>query len=229
MGPLPAAGSWVRLEVPANLVGLEGYTLHGMAFSMWGGRATWDRAGKTSSAGVGSSLQWLVSDHLGTPRMIIDQTGTLANIKRHDYLPFGEELFAAVGGRSTALGYTADSVRQKFTGYERDWESGLDFAQARYYANSQGRFTGGDPLLASAMASEPQSWNRYSYTHNNPLVFVDPSGMMTQQNFYHDNSDFMVDVSAPTYITMWGPSASVAAAGLSGLVSGAMLIHEAGS
>ena len=84
--------SWVKLEVPASLVGLEGHILNGMAFSMWGGRATWDRAGKTSSGGVGSSLQWLVSDQLGTPRMIIDEAGTLANVKRHDYLPFGEEL-----------------------------------------------------------------------------------------------------------------------------------------
>jgi Domain of unknown function (DUF1929)/F5/8 type C domain len=48
MGPLPAAGQWVRLEVPANLVGLEGRTLNGLAFSMYGGRATWDRAGKTT-------------------------------------------------------------------------------------------------------------------------------------------------------------------------------------
>ena len=40
------------------------------------------------------NINWLVTDHLGTPRMVIDQTGTLANIKRHDYLPFGEELFA---------------------------------------------------------------------------------------------------------------------------------------
>ena len=48
MGPLPAAGQWVRLEVPASQVGLEGSILKGMDFSVYGGRATWDRAGKTS-------------------------------------------------------------------------------------------------------------------------------------------------------------------------------------
>lgn len=48
MGPLPPAGQWVRLEVPASQVGLEGRTLNGLAFSMYGGRATWDRAGKSS-------------------------------------------------------------------------------------------------------------------------------------------------------------------------------------
>jgi hypothetical protein len=82
--------------------------------------------------------------------------------------------------------------------------------------------------LASATAGNPQSWNRYAYTLNNPLVFVDPTGMMTNQNFYADNSDFMVDVQAPTYIngqTFIVISASAADAGLSaGLVGGGM--HE---
>ncbi|HWD91980.1 MAG TPA: glycoside hydrolase family 9 protein [Verrucomicrobiae bacterium] len=48
MGPLPAAGQWVRLEVPASTVGLEGVTVSGMAFSLYGGRATWDNSGKST-------------------------------------------------------------------------------------------------------------------------------------------------------------------------------------
>jgi len=52
MGALPALGRWVRLEVPAALVGLEGRTLNGMAFTLYNGRATWDRAGKTSGETV---------------------------------------------------------------------------------------------------------------------------------------------------------------------------------
>jgi len=44
-GPLPAAGGWVRLEVPASAVGLEGMTVGAMAFSLYGGRANWDLAG----------------------------------------------------------------------------------------------------------------------------------------------------------------------------------------
>ena len=46
MGALPPTGQWVRLEVPANLVGLEGRIVHGMAFSLFNGRATWDHAAK---------------------------------------------------------------------------------------------------------------------------------------------------------------------------------------
>jgi YD repeat-containing protein len=45
MGPLPAAGGWVRLEVPASAVGLEGLTVGAIAFSLYGGRANWDLAG----------------------------------------------------------------------------------------------------------------------------------------------------------------------------------------
>ena len=78
---------------------------------------------------------------LGTPRMIADKTGSLAGIKRHDYLPFGEELLAGTGNRTAAMGYTADSVRQKFTSHERDNETGLDYMQARYFNNQAGRLS----------------------------------------------------------------------------------------
>jgi YD repeat-containing protein len=70
-------------------------------------------------ASPGANVQWLVADHLGTPRMVVDLTGGLAWVKRHDYLPFGEELFAGTGGRTPQHGYYADGVRQKFTGQER--------------------------------------------------------------------------------------------------------------
>jgi len=46
MGPLPPVGRWVRLEVPARLVALEGSTLRGMAFTLYGGQAAWDYVGK---------------------------------------------------------------------------------------------------------------------------------------------------------------------------------------
>lgn len=52
MGPLPAAGQWVRLEVPASLVGLEGHTLTGMSFLQYDGRAIWDHAGKSGSGPI---------------------------------------------------------------------------------------------------------------------------------------------------------------------------------
>lgn len=50
MGPLPATGQWVRLEVPASFVGLEGVTISGMAYTLQDGQATWDRSGKSTPA-----------------------------------------------------------------------------------------------------------------------------------------------------------------------------------
>jgi len=130
----------------------------------------------TTAQNGSAAIKWLVTDHLGSTRMVIDETGSLAGIKRHDFLPFGEELSAGVGIRSAALGYGADSTRQKFTGKERDDETGLDFFLARYYSNIQGRFTSVDPENAGAIEDDPQSWNGYAYARNAPAVYSDPDG-----------------------------------------------------
>jgi hypothetical protein len=55
MGGLPTPGQWVRLQVPASRVGLEGRTINGMAFSLFDGRASWDNAGKFSGTYPDSS------------------------------------------------------------------------------------------------------------------------------------------------------------------------------
>ena len=97
--------------------------------------------------------------------MIFDKTGSLATMTRHDYLPFGEELYANQGLRTTTQGYTAadysasDNSRHKFTEQERDDETGMDYMHRRYYANTQGRFMSPDSLLGSI--GNPQSFNRW--------------------------------------------------------------------
>ena len=124
------------------------------------------------------TTSYLTADNLGTPRINTDSTGDVQ--ARHDYLPFGEEI-GELGGRNANNGYTADNIRHKFTGYQRDNESGLDFAQARYYASTAGRFTSVDPLMASAKTINPQTFNRYTYVLNNPYRYVDPSGMESDE------------------------------------------------
>jgi RHS repeat-associated protein len=116
---------------------------------------------------------YLTADTLGSPRINTNQKGEV--VARHDYLPFGDEI-VGLGQRIQHQEYVDDDVRQKFTGYEKDEESGLDFAQARYYGNGLGRFTSVDPAFDSAKIGIPQSWNRYSYVLNNPLNLVDPDG-----------------------------------------------------
>jgi RHS repeat-associated protein len=141
---------------------------------------SWSRVVEIQAFGTsagGEKVQWLVADHLGTPRMIVDQTGTLASVRRHDYLPFGEELFAGIGGRTVSSGYSADGVRQQFIAKERDVETGLDYFGARYYASVQGRFTSADPItMTVGRLMDPQRLNLYSHCRNNPEKFIDSSG-----------------------------------------------------
>ena len=121
--------------------------------------------------------QYLTTDILDSPRVISDQNGQI--VSRRDFMPFGEDILG-IGGRNSTIGYDVDDVSQKFTGYERDDESGLDYAQARYLSNQQGRFTSPDPLMASASVYSPQTFNRYIYVSNNPLNSTDPTGMKAQ-------------------------------------------------
>jgi RHS repeat-associated protein len=117
---------------------------------------------------------FLTADTLGSPRINTNQSGQV--VARHDYLPFGDEIIG-LGQRTSEQGYgMPDGVRKKFTGYEKDQETGLDFAQARYYGEGLGRFTSVDPKFESAKLDMPQSWNRYSYVINNPLAYTDPTG-----------------------------------------------------
>ena len=121
-----------------------------------------------------AKVNYLTADHLGQPRINTDQNGAVT--ARHDYMPFGEEI-GNIGDRTDGSGYGEDSIRQQFTGYERDNESDLDFAEARYYNPMHGRFTSTDPIIMSyKRAVDPQRINLYAYARNNPLAFVDPDG-----------------------------------------------------
>jgi RHS repeat-associated protein len=110
--------------------------------------------------------QFIHLDHLGSTRLLTGYP-TASVLECDDYYPFGE--LTACGGTSTTT--------HKFTGYERDTESGLDNAQARYNSSAMGRFMSPDPIgNFVADATNPQTWNMYTYVNNNPLAFVDPTG-----------------------------------------------------
>jgi RHS repeat-associated protein len=63
----------------------------------------------------------------------------------------------------------------KFTGKERDSESGLDDFGARYFASTMGRFM--SPDLLGGHQEDPQTLNKYVYARNNPLNLTDPTGL----------------------------------------------------
>ena len=121
-------------------------------------------------------VSYLTADHLGSPRVITNQNGAVTT--RKDYMAFGDETYTAQ--RTSGLGYDNQSeTRKGYTGYEKDDESGLEFAQARYYNTTHGRFTSVDPLTASANVKNPQTFNRYSYVLNSPYKYTDPLGLIS--------------------------------------------------
>lgn len=126
-------------------------------------------------------------DQLGSTRVLTDSQ---SNVKeRHDYMPFGDDLPAGVGGRTTAQGYLdtggTPGVSVLFTGQYRDTElassqmpSGMGYFGARHHAPAFGRFMQADPVGNFVADREnPQSWHLYNYVWNNPFAYVDPSGL----------------------------------------------------
>ena len=104
-------------------------------------------------------------DRLGT-RLV---TNNAANTSfEQSTLPFGTAL------PSESTGFS----NQVFTSYDRSPIAGLDYAVNRTYSSGQGRFTTVDPIgMASVSIANPQSFNLYAYVQNNPIDFVDPTGL----------------------------------------------------
>jgi RHS repeat-associated protein len=142
--------------------------------------------------------KYLGQDHLGTTRLVMKASGSGDGVvgSRHDYYPFGEEL----PGRG--LNYGDPLLLVKYTGHERDNETGLDFMQARYYGGGIGRFLSPDGPLLDQEVGDPQSWNLYSYVRNSPMGMVDPTGM------------FEEDPDAPKRVTKPGTSVTVTEAAI---------------
>jgi RHS repeat-associated protein len=90
-------------------------------------------------------------------------------------------------------------VRQKFSGQERDDETGLDYFIARYHSSVQGRFTSVDPENAGADPALPQTWNGYSYAINNPVTYSDPDGQKVKICDSNGNCSEISDADASKY------------------------------
>ena len=132
-------------------------------------------AAEYGSFAEATGVTYLHNDHLGSTRLVTDGT---TSVKRIDYFPFGGELTAGDTAYRTsgALFTSGLTPTQKFTGKERDAETGLDYFGARYLASAQGRFVTPDGANGPFDRANPQSWNRYGQSFNNPTVFVDPDG-----------------------------------------------------
>ena len=108
-----------------------------------------------------NTTEFVHTDHLGSTRLVTAVNKSV--LDSLDYLPFGQQI---AGDTSTT---------HKFTGKERDTESGLDNFGARYDASSLGRFMTPDPM--GGHLEDPQTLNRYAYVRNNPTNLTDPTGL----------------------------------------------------
>src|SRR5208283_1668514 len=113
-----------------------------------------------------NNVYYYFTDHLGTSRVVTNSSGTV--LDNSDFYPFGVERPILSSSGNT----------YKFTGKERDAESGLDNFGARYNASPMGRFMTPDPLyMNDHHLFDPQQLNLYSYVRNNPLTLTDPTGL----------------------------------------------------
>jgi RHS repeat-associated protein len=113
-----------------------------------------------------NAVHYYFSDHLGSHGVIENATATACE-QDIDYYPYG-------GVQNDYCPNVAQNY--KFTGKERDGESGLDYFGARHHASALGRFMSADSVLADQHPGSPQSWNLYPYGANNPLRNKDLNG-----------------------------------------------------
>ncbi len=123
---------------------------------------------------------WYVTDHVGSVRAVTDKDGK--KVWSADYLAFGKQ-------------YIKDGDFEElhsFTGKEYDPDTGLHYYNARWYDSDLGRFISEDPV------ADPNNPNLYSYTANNPLRFIDPTGFSLEDTWAEQDA---ADAENSSYFT----------------------------
>ncbi len=110
-------------------------------------------------------VNWVHQDPVTKSQRVTNSSGTV--VSAIDLDPWGGE---------TASSSNQAFQPHRFTTYERDANGG-DEAMMRRYAGSWMRFSQPDPYDGSYSLRDPQSFNRYSYVHNDPVNFIDPTGL----------------------------------------------------
>ncbi len=108
--------------------------------------------------------RYQLSNHIGSAATEITDDGDI--ISYEEYHPYGTSAYRAV---DSSIGVSAK--RYRYTGMERDEETGLSYHTARYYASWLGRWTASDPIGLQG------GGNRYQYVAGNPIQLGDPSGL----------------------------------------------------
>ncbi|MBL7157320.1 MAG: hypothetical protein ISS92_04045 [Candidatus Omnitrophica bacterium] len=147
-------------------------------------------------------------DHIGSSNVITDETGAVINIL--EYTPYG------LISRNTG-NYSTD---KRFTGKIYDKSSALYYYGARYYDPELGRFISADPTIQRPY--DPQDFNRYSYCRNNPVRYIDPTGLSWWSAFWNFVAGFFGAVVTVIVTAVTGGNIALGMAA-GGAVAGAIL------
>ncbi len=169
---------WRQFTFPAITTGKIRLTVNDSADHIYS-RVVEVEAWGAATSGAGA-ITYVLQDLQGSARAAMNNLGAASSVTlRHDYLPFGEEISAGVGLRTSDQGYgPIDGNRQKYALVERDDLTGLDHAWWRKYESRSGRWTSPDPYNGSMDLQNPQSLNRYAYVNNDAPNRLDPSGLV---------------------------------------------------
>ncbi|MEQ1568825.1 MAG: RHS repeat-associated core domain-containing protein, partial [Myxococcota bacterium] len=115
-------------------------------------------------------LRYQLGDHLGTATLEVDEVGAV--ISYEEYHPFGTTSWWASNGSTDV-----SQKRYRYTGKERDEETGLAYHGARYYAAWLGRWERVDPIGLGGGV------NRFSYCRGNPISRSDTSGTRDSEHY----------------------------------------------
>lgn len=138
-----------------------------------------------TGSGSGAAIHSVHTDHLTASNVITNMSGQIEEVT--DYYPYG-----ALRLDESLSGF---SEQRKFAGHEYDVDTGLSYANARYYNPAIGRFISQDPVFLAlgndgqirrltgqqlqTVLADPQNLNAYAYARNNPIMNTDPDGLFS--------------------------------------------------
>lgn len=145
-----------------------------------------------------TATRYLHQDHLGSITLITNEAGGVT--ERLAYEAYGKRRYPA-GTDDPTNGLFGQVTDRGFTSHEHLDEIALIHMNGRVYDPVLGRFVTADPFLQDP--GNLQSYNRYSYVLNNPLMYVDPSGYFSLKKVFK-----VVAVVAVAYVTAGAASAA---------------------
>jgi RHS repeat-associated protein len=135
----------------------------------WGWNRGYVYAGSQLLAVQQGGVNWIHEDPVTKSKRVTNSSGAVVSTIELD--PWGA---------STNRNVNSAFQPRKFTSYTADADGGDD-AMMRRYGTYWSRFSQPDPYDGSYSLTDPQSFNRYAYVQNDPVNFVDPTGLMPCQ------------------------------------------------